>query len=158
MPKKLNSMRWLEQHDIAYEVIEFDDSIHSAEGVAEFVGVGASQVFKTLVVLPDTGKPLLVLMDGDSQLDLKALARASGHKQVKMAAHAEAEKLTNLKVGGISPLALTAKNWRVYIDASVQEHETIYLSAGQRGVNLKVNAQALINALNISVVACRLPA
>ncbi|HLA42804.1 MAG TPA: YbaK/EbsC family protein, partial [Aggregatilineales bacterium] len=67
MAKKLNSMRLLDQHNIPYEVIEFDDSIHDAEELAAAVGVAPHLVFKTLVV--DTGekKPLLALIPADRQ-------------------------------------------------------------------------------------------
>ncbi len=151
-------MRWLDQRHIPYEVIEFDDNIHSAEGVADIIGVEMGQVYKTLVVLPDgKPKPLLVMLSADCSLDLKALAKAAGYKRVEMASHYDAEKLTGLKVGGISALALTAKNWQIYTDAAVLAHDHIYMSAGQRGINLKVPTQALIAALNITVVACGLP-
>lgn len=154
--KKLNAMRFLEQNGVAYEVIEFDDTVHSAQGVADFIGVPSHHVYKTLVVMPDERgtrvRPLLVLTSGDRQLDLKKTARAVGLKKVRMATHQEAEKLTGLKVGGISPLALTGKNWQVYIDQTVLDLEWILLSAGQRGLNLKINAQDLIRVLEIEVI------
>lgn len=156
MAKKLNSMRFLEQHAVSYQSYEFDDSIHDAQGVAAFVGVASHTVFKTLVVIPEdaTNKPLLVLLSADHTLDLKKLAKATQHKKVRMAAHNEAEKLTGLKVGGISALALTAKRWPVYIDKHVEGLDTILVSAGQRGLNLGVPAQALIKILNIQVIDC----
>jgi Cys-tRNA(Pro)/Cys-tRNA(Cys) deacylase len=157
-PKKLNSMRLLEQHHVPYEVVTFDDSIHSAEGVAEAVGVSPDEVYKTLVVLPEdppgSRKPMLVLLSGPRTLDLKKLARATGHKKVCMAAHAEAEKLTGLKVGGISALALTPKNWPVYIDQPAIALSHILISAGQRGVNLRVPVAELVRLLNVAVVEC----
>lgn len=155
--KKLNSMRFLEQHQIDYEPIEFDDTIHSAEGVAQAVGVSEAMVYKTLVVMPDDNnskKPFLVLLSGGRSLDLKKFAKVVGLKKVRMAKHAEAESLTGLKVGGISPLALTAKNWPVYIDQPVTTLEHVLLSAGQRGTNLKVGVQDLIRVLKIQVVDC----
>jgi len=152
-------MRWLEQRQIPYEVIEFDDSIHSAEGVAAFIGTSPEHVYKTLVVLPEgKSKPMLVMLAGDRSLDLKALAKAVGYKRVEMASHQMAEKLTGLKVGGISALALTAKNWPIYIDEAALALESLYMSAGQRGINLKVPVKPLIEALQIKVVACASPA
>ena len=155
--KKLNSMRWLEQQNISYEVIEFDDNIHSAQGVAEFVGVPVRQVFKTLVVMSDANKPLLVLLSGDCTLNLKLLAAAIGQKKVRMAAHDEAEKLTGLKTGGISALALTMKSWPVYIEAAAEAFDDIYMSAGQRGINVCIPRQAFIDALQVTTVACCSP-
>ncbi len=154
-PKKLNSMRFLDRHKIEYEVFEFDDAIHSAEGVAEAVDVLSSTVFKTLVVMPDDGasqKPLLVLISAEQTLDLKRLAQITSHKKVRMATHQEAEKLTRLKVGGISALALTNKNWPVYIEQAAVAHEQILISAGQRGINLRVSVQDLVRVLDMTVV------
>jgi Cys-tRNA(Pro)/Cys-tRNA(Cys) deacylase len=136
--KKLNSMRLLEQHRVGYEVFEFDSDIHSAVGVAEAVGVPPAAVFKTLVVERPAGKPLLVVIPGPASLDLKALAALTGEKKLSMAVHADAERLTGLKVGGISPLALVQKRWDVVLDASADDHAAILISAGQRGINLRV--------------------
>ncbi len=156
--KKLNSMRFLEKHNIDYTPHEFDDSIHSAEGVAEALDIPLGHVYKTLVVMPDDknskAKPYLVLLSAGRQLDLKAFARAVNIKKVRMASHTEAEKLTGLKVGGISPLVLTAKNWDVYIDERVLQLEWLLLSAGQRGTNLRVQRTELIDVLNITAVDC----
>jgi Cys-tRNA(Pro)/Cys-tRNA(Cys) deacylase len=153
--KKLNSMRILDANNIAYEVYEFDDSIHSADGVAAAVGVPSEKVYKTLVALPDERgkpKPFLVLLSAIHQLDLKAMAQAVGFKKVRMARHDEAEKLTHLKVGGISPLALMAKNWDIYFDAHIEAHDWVLLSAGQRGLNLKVAVDDLKRLLQPTVV------
>jgi Cys-tRNA(Pro)/Cys-tRNA(Cys) deacylase len=155
--KKLNSMRFLEQHKIPYEVFEYDDARHSASEVAELIGVAPEVVYKTLVVMPeDAGnrKPMLVLLSAPLSLDLKKLARATGHKKVRMAAHDEAEKLTGLKVGGISSLALTHKNWPVYIDQQASAHSHILMSAGQRGMNLRLPLADFMKALNATSIDC----
>ena len=152
--KKLNSMRFLENHTIAYEICEFDDSIHSAEGVAEFFDIPPQTVYKTLVVMPDDGsskKPMLALLSAGRQLDLKRFAKSAGFKKVRMASHQEAETLTGLKVGGISALALTAKNWPVYLDQAATEFDTILISAGQRGINLRVGVEDLIMVLAMHI-------
>jgi Cys-tRNA(Pro)/Cys-tRNA(Cys) deacylase len=141
--RKLNSMRALEQHGIPYEVFEFSADIHNAVGVAEAIGVPPETVFKTLVAQKADGKPVLAVLPGPASLDLKALAAALGEKKVTMAAHADAERLTGLKVGGISPLALLAKRWPVVLDASAEAHPAILISAGQRGMNLRVPVAGL---------------
>jgi Cys-tRNA(Pro)/Cys-tRNA(Cys) deacylase len=149
MAQKLNSMRLLEKHDVPYEVTEFPDTMRDAEEIAEVLGVPPFMVYKTLVVEPvGGGKPLLALIPADRQLDLKALAAVSGHKKVGMAAHADAEKLTGLKVGGISALALTQKNWPVYLDKTAADLEHILVSAGQRGMDLRVPTAAFIRVVN----------
>lgn len=145
--KKLNSMRLLEQHDVPYEVIEFPDTIHDAFELAAHVGVPPQMVYKTLVV--DTGekKPLLALIASNRRLDLKKLAVAAGIKKLTMATHAHAEAWTGLKTGGISPLALVAKQWKVFIDQPATQLQQLMLSAGQRGVNLRVPTQSLVQVL-----------
>lgn len=155
--KKLNTMRWLEQQNIAYTVIEFDERIHSAQGVADFANVPPEMVFKTLVLIAEDEKPMLVLIAASHSLDLKKLARASGQKKVRMASHDEAEKLTGLKTGGISSLALIAKNWPIYIDETATHYEEILMSAGQRGINLRLSSQAYIEALKVKVIDCTSP-
>ena len=88
MAKKLNSMRLLEQHDIPYEAITYSDAdtFHSAEEVAEILGVPVEIVYKTLVVEPvGGGKPCLALIAADRALDLKRFAAAAGAKKVGMA-------------------------------------------------------------------------
>ncbi len=99
-----------------------------------------AQVFKTLVTLPDApqGRPVLVVLPGTQELDLKTLAAAIGEKKMRMASQQEAERLTGLRVGGISALALLAKNWRVFLDASALQYDQFYVSGGQRGLNLRL--------------------
>ena len=72
----------------------------------------AGQVYKTLVALADGGRRLLVMTPGDRELDLRLVARGVGAKSARMALQREAERLTGLKVGGISPLALLEQTLR----------------------------------------------
>jgi Cys-tRNA(Pro)/Cys-tRNA(Cys) deacylase len=116
------------------------------------VGVPAAMVFKTLVVLPSEGRPILVLVPGDRELDPHRLARALGVKKVHMASQKEAEKLTGLLVGGISPLALLDRGLRVYMDRSALELDEIMVSAGQRGKNLRLRTADLIAVTAAEVV------
>jgi Cys-tRNA(Pro)/Cys-tRNA(Cys) deacylase len=150
-PGKLNSQRLLERAGIPYEALPYDDRLHDAGEVARALGVPPDRVFKTLVVLPEAGpaRPMLALVPADRQLDLKALASAASLKKVVMAQHASAERLTGLQVGGISPLALTHKRWRVFIDASAAAGPWLLVSAGQRGLQLRVaphDLQVLLDA------------
>lgn len=142
--QKTNSMRLLESHSINYQVHEFSPDIHSAQGVAEVFGVAASEVYKTLVVVRQRGRPLLVLVPGDADLDLKLLAQAAGEKKLRMATHSEAEDFTGLQVGGISALALLHKRFKVYADASILGRSTVYVSAGCRGINLSLRPDDLL--------------
>lgn len=144
MAQKLNSMRILEQQKINYTVREFPDTIHSADGVADYFDLPRDMVYKTLVALTSGGKPMLVLTSGSRELNLKKVAKAVGEKKVQMASKNEAEKLTGLQTGGISALALLHKNYPVYIDQPALQLERILVSAGKRGVNLELAVQDLI--------------
>ncbi len=148
MAIKLNSMRLLEQHNIPYELVEYPDDLRDAEMIAEVLGVPPYLVYKTLVTMPEGGtKPFLVMLAGDRQLDLKKLAAVAGAKKIKLVSHNDAEALTGLKVGGISALALTAKNWTVFLDKRASEHQHILISAGQKGYDLRVPTTALIGVV-----------
>ncbi len=77
-------------------------------------------------------------------LNLKKLAKAMGVKKLKMATHAEAECLTGLQVGGISPLALLNKGFVMVLDVSAENHSHVFVSAGQKGINLRVPVADLL--------------
>jgi len=144
--KKPNALRLLEEQGIAHTVHTFPSDIHSAIGVAEAVGKPPNRVFKTLVVLAQHARrrPLLAIIPGDRELDLKKLAQAAGEKRVRMATHKEAEALTHLKVGGISALALLQKHWDIYLDETALDGDTLLVSAGQRGINVELSPSDLI--------------
>ena len=152
MAQKLNSMRILDQKSIAYSVRDFPDMIHSAEGVADFLGLPGDTVYKTLVVLPPRGKPMLVMIAGSRELNLKRLARAVGEKKVQMASKKEAEQVTGLQTGGISALALGHKNFPVYIDRPAVDLPRILVSAGRRGLNLELSVTDLIQITRARVI------
>jgi Cys-tRNA(Pro)/Cys-tRNA(Cys) deacylase len=142
----LNSTRLLTQRKIPFKIHQFPETIHSADGVADFVGLSLEQVYKTLVVLRQQprAKPMLIMIAADRQLNLKRVAKTVKEKKVQMASHQEAERLTGLKVGGISALALLNKGFDVYIDQRAKVLETILVSAGQRGVNLELKVADLV--------------
>ncbi|NWJ44418.1 MAG: hypothetical protein HXX08_00925 [Chloroflexi bacterium] len=153
---KNNATRILEAANIPYEVFTYSADFHTAEEVAELIGAVPETVFKTLVVLPESGKskPVLVLIPSIQELNLKGLGLAIGEKKVRMATKKEAESLTGLVIGGISPLALMQKGWRVYIDEIALIMENIYISGGQRGINIQVPPEpfiALVEAIPISL-------
>jgi len=155
MPSKVktNAMRLLDARRIWYEAHEFSPDIHSAEGVAEALGVPAAQVFKTLVVIRERGRPLLVMIPGGTELDLKLLAQATGEKSLRMATHREAESLTGLQVGGISALSLLDKGFEVYADESILALREVYVSAGRRGINLRLRADDLLQVTKARAVS-----
>jgi Cys-tRNA(Pro)/Cys-tRNA(Cys) deacylase len=144
MAKKLHSMRWLDSQGVQYDVMAFPDTVLSAVGVAEHFGLSPLQVYKTLVVMLPTNKLILVLIAAPHEIHLKQLAQALGEKRLRMATHKEAEMLTGLKVGGISALALQQRRFPVYIDRLAAEFQTILVSAGQRGMNLRLAVADLV--------------
>lgn len=135
---KTNAMRALEARHIAFETFTYPSTIHAADEVASLLHVPASEVFKALVMLTDGGKQLLVMVPGDSEVDVRLLARSIGVKSVRMASQRDAERLTGLLVGGISPLALLGRHFEVYLDARAGALEHLYLNGGQRGVNVRL--------------------
>jgi Cys-tRNA(Pro)/Cys-tRNA(Cys) deacylase len=144
MTEKTLAMRLLEGKKVAYRVHEYPASERDAAVVAAEIGVPPAQVFKTLVVTRPPKKPILIMIPADQQLDLKKLARAVGEKKVKMAAHNEAESLTGLQVGGISALALVNKGFAVFLDKSAESCTRIYVSAGQRGLDIQLAVKDLV--------------
>jgi Cys-tRNA(Pro)/Cys-tRNA(Cys) deacylase len=153
-PKKTLSMRILEGQNVDYQVVEFPEAIHDARGVAEHAGIPVEHVYKTLVVQSDEprAKPLLVMVAADHTLDLKKLAQAVGIKKLHMARHADAERLTGLKVGGISALPLLNKGFTIYLDEEAILLDYIVISAGQRGLNLRLDVQDLIHVTGAKLI------
>ena len=155
-PPKTLVMRVLEGHGIPYEPLYYDVVDHlSATEVAAAVGLPPEQTFKTLVALPVTpgARPVLALIPADAQLDLKKLAAAAGEKKMQMAPQREAERLTGLEKGGISPLALMDKGWPVFVDETVILFDRIEISAGKKGVGVLVPVEPLLELLRAVVVA-----
>ncbi|MEW6522425.1 MAG: aminoacyl-tRNA deacylase [Bacillota bacterium] len=152
MAVRNNVTRLLDSRGIQYQALEFSPGIKSAAGVAEALGLPLEQVFKTLVVLGEKGRPLLVVITGSAELDLKRLARAVGEKKLRMATHREAEDLTGLQVGGISPLALLNRGFDIYLDELVQVFDTVCISAGQRGVNIVLPVEALLQLTGATLI------
>jgi Cys-tRNA(Pro)/Cys-tRNA(Cys) deacylase len=154
MASKPLAVRLLEQRKVPHEVVVFDDGIRSAVEVARAAGLEPRMVYKTLVVEhdPPKGKPLLVMVPADSGIDLKVLAQAVGTKKLRMASHRDAERITGLKVGGISALALRARGFPVYLDVRAVELGEVLVSAGQRGWDVRLSVGDLVALTGAAVV------
>ena len=151
--KKTNAMKLLEGKKIPYESYAYPSNLRDAQEVAAAVGWPAGQVFKTLVVpRPKPGKPILVMIPADRQLDLKKLAKGVGEKKLKMATQREAEQLTGLQVGGISALALLNRGFAIYLDESALAYDQIIISAGQRGLQIKLAVPDLVKVTRARMV------
>jgi len=140
---KTNTMRLLDSRKVHYAVHHYAAERMSAEEVAATLGFPQEQVFKTLVTLPDKGRPFLAIIPAGRELDLKKLAQAAGEKRVRMATYREAESLTGLQVGGISALALLGKGFKVFLDILANDQAQVLVSAGQRGIQLQLAPQDL---------------
>ena len=141
---RTNSMRLLDANKVVYEVVTFSPDLHSAVEVAHVVGVATDMVYKTLVVQRPRGKPLLVMVAGNKQIDLHTLAASVGEKKLTMASHRDAEAITGLQVGGISALALLNRGFDICLDRAARDLERISVSAGQRGINLRLAVSDLV--------------
>src|SRR5512140_406297 len=122
MPAVNNVTRLLDQHHITYQAFELPPEKLGARETADLLGIDPAAVFKTIVVTRDKPrKPLLVVVPGNSVVDLKLVAAAVGEKKVYLPTEREAETLTGLQAGGISPLALINKGFQVIVDAVAQD-------------------------------------
>ena len=149
MPVRNNVTRLLDARSVPYDAVEYEASaFHSADEVAALIGVPPGQVFKTIVMVREArGKrPLLVIVPADREVDPRRLAAGLGEKKVRVAPQREAEALTRLQVGGISALALLNRGFDVVLDraAEVYADAGIYVSGGQRGLNVRIAPTDLV--------------
>jgi Cys-tRNA(Pro)/Cys-tRNA(Cys) deacylase len=131
----------------AYEVGETELSY--GEAVAMEVGVSPERLFKTLVAKVDD-RPVVGIDPVSGQLSLKNLAKAVGGKRAVMAESADAQRLTGYVVGGISPIGQT-RRLPMVIDSSIRLHRTVLVSAGQRGLQLEMTPDDLMEATDATV-------
>ena|ERR1700752_3401217 len=147
-----NITRLLDSRKISYTAFEIPAEKLGALEAAQFLNVSPDVVFKTIVVTRDKGKkPILALIPGSRTVDLKLLAAFLGEKKVHLPTEREAEQITGLQAGGISPLALINKGFQVVIDALAQTYPEIHVSGGQRGLNIKLSVVDLIKLTNARV-------
>jgi len=136
-PAKTNAVRLLDEAGVPYRLVyyEVDEADLSAETVARKIGLPDAQVFKTLAVRGDKTGVLLVLVAAGTELDLKALAAASGNKSCDLLPLREVQPVTGYVRGGVSPLG-TKKRLPVFLDRAALAHDEISLSAGVRGTQI----------------------
>mgnify|MGYP000547755791 CR=1 FL=1 len=146
--EKTNAARLLDRAKITYELVPYrvDEEHLAATHVAEELGEDVGSVFKTLVLRGDRTGHFVCVVPADHEVDLKAAARVSGNKKADLIPMKELLPVTGYIRGGCSPLA-GKKHYPVFVDESAILHERIYVSAGHRGVQLRLAPDDLLRAV-----------
>lgn len=136
---KTNAIRQVEQNKIAYQEHQYawSENDLGAEHVAMTLHQKPAQIFKTLVAKGNKTGPVVAVIPGNQELDLKKLAQASGNKKVEMLHLRDLEQTTGYIRGGCSPIGMK-KKFPTYIDASARDFATIMISAGKRGLQIEL--------------------
>ena len=147
---KTNAVRLLERAGIPHELREYavDEGDLSAPHVAAAIGMPPEQVFKTLVVRGDRTGVLLAAIPANSELDLKALAAASGNKKVELVPLKEVLPLTGYIRGGVSPVG-AKKPYPLYLDETADLWDIISVSAGIRGCQMLLSPDGLARVVEL---------
>ena len=137
MTHKTNAVRILDQMDIPYELREYevDPDDLTAEAVALKIGMPLEQVFKTLIARGDRNGVCQAVIPGNSELDLKSLAEASGDRKIQLVPLKELQSLTGYVRGGVTAFA-GKRDYPVYVHETMELFETISVSAGTRGLQI----------------------
>lgn len=144
--EKTNAARLLDRAGIKYNLIpySFDENDLAATHVAESLGEPIERVFKTLVLKGDKSGYVVCVVPGDKEVDLKSLAKSSGNKKVEMIHMKELLPVTGYIRGGCSPVGMK-KKFPTYIDSSASQFDTIFVSAGVRGLQIEVFPADLVS-------------
>ena len=143
--QKTNVARLLDKAKVAYELIayEVDENDLAAQHVADSLGEDIRQVFKTIVLHGDKTGHLVCVLPGDCEVDLKKAARVSGNKKVEPLPLKELLPTTGYIRGGCSPIGMK-KHFPTYIHQTAEGFDHIYVSAGQRGLQIRIAPADLI--------------
>jgi Cys-tRNA(Pro)/Cys-tRNA(Cys) deacylase len=149
------AIQTLKRAGVPFEVREYQHNPRAESyglEAAAALGVPPEQVFKTLIVKLDTRELVVALVPVHKNLDLKAFASAAGAKKAEMADVTEAERTTGYVKGGISPLG-QRKKLRTIVDESVLTLDSVFVSAGRRGMDLKLHPLDLIRLCHAATIA-----
>lgn len=152
MTTKTNAARLLDKEGIKYELVpyEVDENDLSAISVAAKLGQNVEQVFKTLVLSGDKTGVFVCIIPGAEELDLKKASQISGNKNAQMIPVKSILELTGYMRGGCSPLGMK-KKYPSYIDETCLLYDYIYVSAGLRGLQLKIDSNDLIKVADCTI-------
>jgi Cys-tRNA(Pro)/Cys-tRNA(Cys) deacylase len=161
-----NVTRMLDAKKIPYTAFETPAEKLGAEETANFLHVPIELVYKTIVVTrlntdgktnATRNKPILAVIPGPNRVDLKMVALALGEKKVALPTEKEAEQITGLLAGGISPLVLINKGFQVIIDEAAAAQDSIHVSGGQRGMNILLRVKDLVELTRAKFAVISLP-
>ena len=149
---KTNAMRMLDAAGIDWKLHTYDASDGHIDGaaVARKCGEDPEQVFKTLVLRGDKTKEFVCVIPGDMEVDLKVAAKISGNKNCEMLHVKDLLPTTGYIRGGCSPIGMK-KPFPSFIHESALLYDYIYISAGKRGLQIKINPQALIDFVKMGI-------
>ena len=152
---KTNAVRILDSKKIKYDLIsyEVDENDLSAIHVAEQLNEPIEQVFKTLVLKGDKSGIFVCIIPGAGEVNLKLAAKAAGNKNCDLIPMKDILGITGYIRGGCSPLGMK-KNYPAYIHETALSYPFIYVSAGVRGLQIKLSPQDLIQCC--SAIVCEL--
>ena len=150
---KTNAARLLDAASIDYELIpyEVDETDLGAQHIADQLGEDIEQVFKTLVLEGDKTGHFVCVIPGAEEVDLKKAARVSGNKKADLIPMKELLPTTGYIRGGCSPVGMK-KPFPTYIDETCILHDYIYVSAGVRGLQFKIDPQTLADFVEADIV------
>lgn len=151
-----NSVRRLERLAVAHRLHEVGEGVLTGEAMAAALGAEPRCVLRSLVCElerpprggsgPNRRQRAIALVGADRTLDLQRFARAADATRARLASHAEAERWTGLKRGGISPLAVPEGRFEVFVDERAEGESRVWVSAGARGLELELSASDLVRA------------
>ena len=143
--EKTNAARLLDKAGISYKLIpyEFDENDLAAQHVADSLGQDIARVFKTLVLQGDRTGHIVCVIPGNGEVDLKALAKASGNKKVEMIAMKDLLSVTGYIRGGCSPIGMK-KRFKTVFHETAENYSKIYFSAGKVGLQMELPVTALL--------------
>ena len=149
---KTNAARLLDKAKIKYELVpyEVDENDLAATHIATQLGEDIRQVFKTLVLKGDKTGHFVCVVPGDAEVDLKKAAKVSGNKKVDLIPMKELLPTTGYIRGGCSPVGMK-KVFPTYFHSTCMDFDYIYVSAGVRGLQLKIAPADLVGYVRASV-------
>ena len=150
--KKTNAMRMLDSAHVDYEAVEYEYDENDLDGhhVAEFLNLPYEEVFKTLVAKGDSGAYYVFCLSVDSSVDMKKAAKAAGEQRVEMIPVKDLLAITGYIRGGCSPVGMK-KKFKTIFDEMILLVDTVSVSGGMRGLQIRLKAEDLVKVTDASV-------